>query len=187
MTPASDKTQTGFTLVELVLVMTIMTILGLFAAMMISNIHDRAKETRTQATMKLIEEALDMYREEIGHYPLGDATNMVSVLTEPTSGWQNAGLSKWFPDHEEVKDAWGMAFYYTCHPEYESSGRAVERTPKMQDYYNPGRFQLYSLGANMRTWPETQAAGGHPRLCGTEEDDIRNWHHEDFHIPDAYL
>jgi type II secretory pathway pseudopilin PulG len=183
-------------MIELILVMTIMTIIGLFAAMAISNIHDGAKRKETEATIHLIEVALDAHRHDKGAYPVGDHTVMVNRLTMPTLGWSRAGMENWFPERSTVVDGWGMPFSYIEKSEY--GGRltapgipiAVERTPKKGDYYNPMTYQIYSTGPNMKTWPpEGTNDQGHnydPRLCGTEEDDIRNWKQDGFWTPADY-
>lgn len=180
----------GFTMVELILVMTIMTLIGLFSAMMIWNVHDNAKRRETEATIRLISIALDQYKHDIGHYPLGDGASMVAALTGTGTGWKAAGM-EWFPNRKApLTDAWGMSIQYCSHEEYESSGRGVERKPKLAQYYNPFTYQIYSMGPNMKTWPVsgTDADGSPytPRLCGTEEDDIRNWEHAEFHAPADY-
>jgi general secretion pathway protein G len=188
MTLPTRDNRRGFTLVELIVVMTIMTLIGLFAALAIHNAQDHTKIVRTKALMDLIGVALDQYKQDIGHYPRGTGEGLVTILTEKTSGWKRAGKNRWFEGHEEIKDAWGMPFYYTSHHDYESSGRGVERTPGKGDYYNSSTYQLYSTGPNMKTWPTETADGGHPRLGGTEEDDIRNWKQEKFYseVPSAY-
>lgn len=184
--------RSAFTMVELILVMTIMTVLGIFAALMIPNIQDRAKRTETRATMQLIELAIAQYREDIGHYPTGDFEAVSAVLTSPSSAWLGAGMHR-FQDRKDLNDAWGMPFSYRHHHKYSTpeeidlpAGPGVERTPKKGDYYNSQTYQLYSTGPNMRTWPKGVADGGYPSLCGTEEDDIRNWTHEEFHTPSDY-
>jgi prepilin-type N-terminal cleavage/methylation domain-containing protein len=184
-----QKPSHGFTLIELILVMTIMTLIGVFAAMMISNIQDRVKRDRTEATINLIETALAAYKQDIGHYPLGDGSTLSNVLTDPDYGWARAG-SHWFPEREDLKDAWGMQIQYCSHLEYnagseQQQARGVERTEKKGDFYNPNSYQIYSTGPNMKTWPEEQGAA-QSRLCGTEEDDIRNWEHEEFLTPEDY-
>ncbi len=177
----------AFTVVELILVMAIMTVIGLFAAMGIANVRDYAMRKHTESTIRLFEIALEQYKQDISHYPLGTGTNMVTVLTDPTYGWKSAGLGKWFPNRKTLKDAWDQDFAYCSYTQYDSSGRGVERTPGQKDFYNSRTFQIYSMGPNMRTWLTT-ATGGYDRLCGTEEDDIRNWLQENFYtaIPAAY-
>jgi len=172
----------GFTLIELILVMTILTVMGLLAALAIPNIKDAANIRATEATMRLIDVALDKYREDKGTYPTGTGETMVYTLTSTSGGWTRASLQTWFPKRKDVKDAWENLFYYTSATEYDSSGRGVERTPGKKDFYNSKRYQLYSMGPNMATWPNTKA-GGNDRLCGTEPDDIRNqgWVQETFY------
>jgi len=183
----------GFTMVELILVMAIMTVIGIFSAMMIPNIQDSAKITQTRATMRLLEIALEQYRSDIGHFPRGTYAVMTASLSTPGSGWKRASMEEWFPDREDLNDAWGMPFHYLNHLEYDTPeagntvGSGVERVPGMKDFYMPDMYQLYSTGPNMRTWPADTAGGlGHPRLGGTEEDDIRNWKHGAFRTPADY-
>jgi type II secretory pathway pseudopilin PulG len=188
-------------MVELILVMTIMAIVGLFAAMAIGNIHDQAKRQETEATIKLMETALDVHKHDMGVYPNGDATMMITRLTHPSVGWNQAGMH-WFKNKEAIVDGWGMPFSYIVHFQYNGDGRltddngdprpiGVERTPGKADYYNPFTYQIYSMGSNMKTWPpgpdlDDFETGQEPRLCGTEEDDIRNWKHESYWLPAHY-
>lgn len=181
----------GFTMIELLLVMAIMTVLGIFAALMIPNIQDRAKRAQTQATMELYRIALDEYKKDFGGYPPGTIETVKTFLTTPTGGWSRAGMH-WFEKREDLDDAWGEPFSYRVWYQYDvpeadfTIGPGVERTPGKKDFYNPETFQMYSKGPNMRTWPQKVADGGHPRLPGTERDDIRNWEHERFYTPADY-
>jgi general secretion pathway protein G len=175
----------GFTMIELILVMTIMTLIGLFAALAIANMQDRAKLAETKALMDMMETALDEYKRDMGVYPTGDAAAMLSALTQTGGSWTRAS-SEWFDGRTEIVDGWGMPFHYTSSAEYESSTYGVERTPTKKDWYNTKTFQIYSTGPNMKTWPADVAEGGHPQLQGTEEDDVRNWQHEVFYTPSAY-
>jgi len=174
--------KTAFTLIELLLVMTIMTVLGIFAALAIMNAHDHAKVAQTRATMQLMGLALDKYREDIGHYPRCTGSSLEALLTEPSSGWKGAS-TEWMENREDFKDAWGMVIEYCSHVDYDTGSdtdRGVERTPKMKDFYNSKTYQMYSTGPNMKTWL-AEPPTGYPRLCGTEPDDIRNWTHERFY------
>ena len=148
----------------------------------------------TRATIHVVEIALEQYKTDIGHYPRGDFAAAVQALSDPEFGWERADFVSWFPKRAHVRDdagnrripdAWDMDIHYCSHEEYESSGRGVERTPGKRDFYNPKTFQLYSTGPNKKTWPLTKD-GGHNRLGGTEEDDIRNWEQDTFHKPADY-
>ncbi len=191
----------GFTLVELIVVMAIMTLIGLFAALAIFNVQDHTKRTQTESTIRLIEIALEAYRQDIGHYPRGDGNSLPSLLTETGPGWKNAG-KHWFPNRSDLKDAWGLPIQYCSHAEYAldqygtytsvkdgqtyGTYRGVERTVNKKDFYNSKTYQIYSHGPNMVTWEKDPTKGGLPRLCGTQEDDIRNWRHERFYTPQDY-
>ncbi len=182
----------GFTMIELLMAMTIMAVLGIFAALMIPNIQDRAQRAQTEATMHLYQVALDEYRRDFGDYPDGDIETVQNILTQrQMGGWSRAG-EHWFDGRSDLDDAWGRPFSYRVWYEYEvpetgyDIGPGVERTPGMNDFYNPRSFQMYSTGPNMRTWPSRIQDGGHPRLPGTQPNDIRNWEHEEFYTPADY-
>jgi len=179
----------GFTLVELILVLAIMTVLGLIAALGVHNAIDQAKIEATKGTMGLIDMALNAYKQDIGAFPVGSAATMLSCLTNPSNGWARASLTRWFPKMKEVKDAWDNAFVYTAAAEYDSSARGVERTAKLKDFYNSTTYQLYSFGPNMQTWlalTDVAKAADKYRMCGTEPDDIRNWKQETFYTTSPY-
>jgi general secretion pathway protein G len=190
------RSSRAFTIIELLIVMTIMTVIGIFAAMAIHNVQDNARVRETQATIQLYEIALESYKDDMGTYPKGVTSEMLGDLSAG-SNWTRAGQELWFPNRVKPElDAWGMEFNYTHHDDYddeeppdpEDPGRGCERTPGRDDFYNSGRYQIYSMGPNMKTWPNTLAEGGHPRLAGTEPDDIRNWTQETFYDarPPAY-
>ena len=200
----------AFTMIELMLVISIMIIIGLLAALAISEVVVHANVKETESTMHLMTVALDEFKADMGEYPLSTGTEtwetVVHALTDPKSsyGWKRASLSGWFENRDEVTDetghlrvpdAWDEDFVYcsstpkivsgTAESEYFYSGRGVERTPGKRDYYNLKTYQLYSKGPNMKTWAST-ADGGHDQLGGTEPDDIRNWTQEVFHTTVPY-
>ena len=143
--------QLAFTMVELIIVMTIMTLMGIFAAMAIHNVHDHAKIEESRATVRLIEIALDQYKQDIGHYPNGDGNTLPGLLTQSTGGWKGAGMH-WFREREDLKDSWGMVIQYCSAFEYRISGRGAERVLGIGQFYNSRTHQIYSMGPNMKTW-----------------------------------
>ena len=183
MTPVQKK---AFTMVELLVVMTILSIVGLIAALGVSNVIDYANRKDTEAVMQLFDIALDQYKTDMGTFPSCTGGTVVDYLTNKNHGWKRAGMS-WFPKRALVIDAWDNEFGYCSYQDYDgvlagfTSGRGVERTPGMKTFYNSETFQIYSMGPNMKTWPAKIEDGGHPRLCGTEPDDIRNWKQDVFY------
>jgi|GEM_PF-3355733 len=200
-TPAR-KARGAFTLVELMVVIAILITIGIFAALMVANAMDLARIHNTEATRNQIEIALDRFKQETGAYPTSSSGNEFQLpadeLLDPDEGWDQAGQD-WFGENistdengdATILDAWSEPFYYLSNTQYESSGYGVERTLGKEDYYNSATFQLYSKGPNMDTWPSELLDGdnnpiGHPRLRGTEEDDIRNWQQDRFYTPADY-
>ncbi len=194
-----NRTKHAFTMIELMLVISIMMIVGLLAALGIAEVIEHAKIKDTQSLIRLMDIALEAYKNDMGAYPTPTAGSgitsetFINALTDPSSsyGWTKASRARWFPNRTLIKaedstalsipDAWDLEIHYTRHNEYDDAlGIAVERTPGKKDYYNRGKFQLYSCGPNMQTLDVDQ--GGHNRLQGTEPDDIRNWTQDRFYI-----
>ena len=62
----------GFTLVEILVVITIITLLVSLMVVLIANIIDRARYAKTAATIKLLDEACKSYHLDFGVYPPKD-------------------------------------------------------------------------------------------------------------------
>ena len=185
-----SRTTHAFTMIELMLVISIMMIIGLLAALGISEVIEHAKVVETEATMHLMEIALEQFKADMGHYPVASKgtgeslETFIDALTDPSSsyGWERASVAAWFPKRSlvvdevdgnpEIRDAWDMDFQYCRKDEYNDvNGTAVERTPGKQDYYNLNTFQLYSYGPNIKTCPGSMEAwldavdsGGQPEM-----------------------
>lgn len=103
--------QAGFTLVE---VMVTMVIIGLLATFVIINVMPSQEKARTQKAkgdIRLIEQALEMYRLDMYDYPSQDQG--LQALVSLPSGSANAdrypknGFVKFLPD-----DPWGRPYQY---------------------------------------------------------------------------
>lgn len=62
----------GFTLIEILVVITIITLLVSLLVVLISNIVDKARYAKTAATIKLLDEACKTYHLDFGVYPPND-------------------------------------------------------------------------------------------------------------------
>lgn len=125
------KSQRGFTLIEL---MVVMIILGLLAALVAPKMFGRvgqAKQKAAYAQIELLGTALDSFRLDVGLYPT-TSEGLQSLLTAPSGveSWNGPYLKK-----EEVPlDPWGNPYHY------DSPG-------------SHGDYDLYSYGRD-------NAAGG---------------------------
>jgi general secretion pathway protein G len=121
MRPRLRRSQEGFTLIEILVVV---VILGILASIIVPKIMRRPEEARrTKAIMdiKAIETALNLYRLDNGVYPSTEQ-GLEALVTKPTTGiipknWKEDGYLDKVP-----KDPWGNPFVYLCpgvHKEFD--------------------------------------------------------------------
>ncbi|MDF2447022.1 MAG: type secretion system protein GspG [Moraxellaceae bacterium] len=120
------RPQSGFTLIE---VMVVVAILGILATIVMTNVigkDDQARVTTTKASLASVANALDLYKLDNHKYPTTDE-GLGALVEKPAS-------AKTFPDggylNRLPEDPWGNPFQYV-YP--GSSGR---------------KYDLYSLGAD---------------------------------------
>lgn len=116
-----NKTQQGFTLIE---VMIVVVILGILASIVVPKIMgrpDEARATRTLQDIRAIGAALDLYRLDNFSYPTTEQ-GLEALVTKPTglpagAHWKQGGYLDQMPT-----DAWGRPYMYLkpgVHGEYD--------------------------------------------------------------------
>lgn len=120
------RRQQGFTLLE---IMVVVTILGLLAAFIVPNVigqGDKAKVDLARANMSGIANALDFYKLDNKKYPTTEQ-GLEALVNKPdgASNWNPSGYLQKLPE-----DPWGNAYVYI------SPG--IDGKP----------FDLYTLGAD---------------------------------------
>jgi len=109
------KAQTGFTLIELMIVIVIMGILATLLVPKIMNAPDQAKRTAAKADIKTIESALKLYKIDTGNYPTTEQ-GLEALIRKPDTPpvpkrWRDGG---YLEGDAVPKDPWGNPYYYTA-------------------------------------------------------------------------
>jgi general secretion pathway protein G len=93
----------GFTLIELIVVITIIGILGTFVVVRVSGRIRDAIWTKTRSDLKAIIHAAELYEAETGSYP-----PTLDELKSPREGRE--------PLLKETRDHWGREYHYELDP-----------------------------------------------------------------------
>ena len=126
----SRKQFSGFTLIEIMVVVVILGVLAAMVGPQILGRPDQAKVTVAQSDIESISQALELYRLDNGFYPTTDQ-GLQALVSRPgfspePKNWNSEGYLKKTP-----VDPWGNEYLYL------QPG-------------NNGKYDLYSLGADGR-------------------------------------
>jgi len=104
-----QQARTGFTLIEVLLVV---AILGILAGVVVANFagrQERAMIQATRASIKAIATAVEMYEVDTGQYP----ARLENLIEDDGSPNWNGPYLKTQKKGELPRDAWGQMFEYT--------------------------------------------------------------------------
>jgi general secretion pathway protein G len=113
----------GFTLLELLVVLVILGLLVAYVAPRYFGQIGKSEVKVAKAQIRALEDALDQYRLDVGHYPTSDQ-GLAALNSQPTgeARWQGPYLKKAVPN-----DPWGNPYQYNMPGQH-------------------GEVDLYSLG-----------------------------------------
>jgi general secretion pathway protein G len=111
--PFMGRSQTGFTLIEIMVVIVILGILASIIAPRLMGRTDEAKIVKAKVDIKMLETALDLYKMDSGIYPETEQ-GLQALIERPESGtipkgWREGGYLK---KAKIPKDPWGNAYIY---------------------------------------------------------------------------
>ncbi|MGF1464159.1 MAG: type II secretion system major pseudopilin GspG [Maricaulaceae bacterium] len=106
---ANRKTQTGLTLLELLIVLAILGLIAAFAAPRVVGVLGGAKTDAATVQIDNIAAALDLFRLEVGRYPTTEE-GLQSLMAAPNDaeGWNGPYLDK----PSGLVDPWGAPYDY---------------------------------------------------------------------------
>jgi len=165
------KKQHSFTMIELLTVAAIIAVLAGIAVGVANLIADKSASSKTEATIKALELALNMYKDKFGHYPaVSIIPNALTIEKDLPSDTAKFDVSLWkFLDEKLIrsstvidgtsryfKDGWNRPLLY------RSPGK-----------YNKGTFDLGSVGPDGKIGSTTVAIPT-PFVISTEINDNYN-------------
>lgn len=84
------KRKNGFTIIELLVVATIIALLSIIGIVSFSRANIRARDGKRKADLSQVRAALELYRSDFGYYPSGDFPTMKTTLSSGTTPYLNA-------------------------------------------------------------------------------------------------
>ena len=123
-----QRRQRGFTLIELMVVLSIIAMLAALVVPRLFKNVDKSKVQTTKAQISALESALDAYRLDVGSYPTTEQ-GLQALRVKPTGveHWDGPYLPKDVP-----LDAWGHAYVYKTpsdHGDYEIVSYGADGLP----------------------------------------------------------
>jgi general secretion pathway protein G len=105
--------QKGFTLIELMVVIVILSVLAVWVAPKIMGRPDQAKQVKARVDIQGYETALKLYKLDNGAYPTTEQ-GLDALVTKPGTGklaknWRTGG---YIDKGKIAKDSWGNEFIY---------------------------------------------------------------------------
>jgi general secretion pathway protein G len=122
-----NKQQSGFTLLEIIVVITIIAILAAYIAPKVAGRADDARISKVKNDLQVLESALELYRLDNFRYPTSDQglQALVSSPGDSAPNWKAGGYIK-----KLRNDPWGNEYQYV------SPGR------------DESEFEIFSYGAD---------------------------------------
>ena len=115
--PEAPDSRRGFTLVELLVVISIIALLAALVGPRLFPKLGKGKQSAAKAQIELLGQALDQFRLDAGRYPTTEEGLRALVANPGVENWDGPYLKRNLPT-----DPWGRVYQYNCpgaHAEYE--------------------------------------------------------------------
>ncbi len=113
--PDKYDNQSGFTLIELMVVIVIISILAAFVAPRLMHRADGAKVTEAKIQVKNLETGLRLFKMDNGYYPTTEQ-GLEALITAPQTGEipENYRSGGYLEKRTVPLDPWGNSYMYIC-------------------------------------------------------------------------
>jgi general secretion pathway protein G len=163
----------GFTLIELIVVIAIITLLMAFLALFISHIGDTAKNAKAKALVDTLDAACRFYRDDNGVYPpntMGDSRNLHYSLGRPRVVSMGGTIQARRPPYIDFQADWLQL----------ARGQSPDPTnpvPVIDPWGNPIQYVLPGVYSAPAPDIWSRGANGKDDLVppGGATDDLCNW------------
>jgi len=109
------KVRMGFTMIELMAILIIISLLATLVATRVIDKIDQAKVTTTKANLKMLHAAITQFKMDTGRYPTEEEG--LKALIEQPSDVTGYPLNGYLETTEVPRDAWGQDFVFELNPE----------------------------------------------------------------------
>lgn len=146
--PVSRHSRRGFTLMEMIIVLTIIALLVALAMNTLTGVGDTAKEEAARANVSAFKTALYSYHLQCGDYPTQDQ-GLKALWEKPTAEPVPARWRAMFSE-EQGNDPWNHPYQY-----------------RIPGKHNPDSFDVFSFGPDgvedeksIGNWKDTSSTNG---------------------------
>ncbi len=134
----SHSSNKGFTLIELMVVIVILSVLAVWVAPKIMGRPDQAKQVKAKVDIQGYETALKLYKLDSGMYPTTDQ-GLEALVAKPDGGkipknWRSGG---YIDKGKIAKDPWGNEFIYLSpgvHGDFDITSYGADGEPGGEEY-----------------------------------------------------
>ena len=162
------KRSSGFTLIEMIVVMTLILILPGLITGAATKAKQRAMVTQTKAMISGLETALGMFQMDLGGYPNSGNANLVTTLTT-IGGTYTVGTTSY-----TVVSTSGWSGPYMNFKQGDLvSGSVVDAWATAYTYNRPGT--VHAGGPDYTTYVDIWSFGPNKTNNSGAGDDISNW------------
>jgi len=123
------NSRSGFTLVELLVVLVILIVIGTIAVQNFGSEPDKAKVKATRVSFSAIETSLERFKIDCGRYP-AEEEGLTALMQAPEDLEMDWGPESYLKKDRDIRDAWDNDYVYL------SPGS------------DGGAFEIISLGAD---------------------------------------